>query len=227
MVTGAGPEALLTHVDAVARRRGLRPGLMHAIARRRVPELRVAAVAEARVQATVEELLAALGAFSSWVTPHAWLSGAFLLDPHDLSSVYGGLRAWAQIVHSYLAGRGLSAAVVVGFDPHRLAAVACAARGPVVLANAATERARANTSRLWKLGLPRCVTWPLQRQGVETLGELLELPAGEVYARFGPDVAALQALFAEGPQLVMPLCARASESLSAGIAAEDVRVPAA
>ena len=187
------PQARLTHLDPIARRQGLTAGMRFGEARSLVPALRAAPVRDAEVNATVEDLVAALSAFSPRIEPDAERPGAFYVDPAGMGRLYGGLRSWARAVHGYLEGRGFRAAVVVGCGRLPTLAVARTRRGAHVFPSPATTRAEAHRVALAELGLSPRLRDGLSELGLTTLGDLAGLPPGELGTRFGPEAARLQA----------------------------------
>lgn len=216
---GDGPDAPLLFVNEAARKKRLRPGARQGTARDLVPDLRTKVVPPEHVRATSDELIAALQTFSPRVEPDEHFDGCFFVDPTGLGGLYGGLSGWARTVHGYLEGRGLRAAVVVGFTRYRALALGRLRGGPRVLRGAKEERLSAGAVPLRELALPADLCDGLGMLGVETLGAFLALPAGELADRFGPTAARLHGLFDGDPQL--PMQPRAfDEPVQAGFAVE-------
>ncbi|MEM9072945.1 MAG: hypothetical protein AAGE52_30840, partial [Myxococcota bacterium] len=197
------PNAPLTFVNREAKARGLRPGLRHGAARNLVLDLRTGVVSEREVLALRKEIAAALQTFSPRVEPDERFGGVFFVDPNGLSEIYGGLLPWARTVHRYLKGRDFQAAVVVGFHRYRTAVVARATQGPLLLSSPKMEVERSDRALLRDLDLSESLCDPLAMLGVETLGDLLPLPAGELHTRFGSELSKFHGLFVEERQLPM------------------------
>ena len=74
--------------------------------------------------------------------PELPISGTNVLffRPDARARLYGGLIGWAHTVRSYLAGRHLRASLVIGFDAHRVEAIARARSLLRVFASPEDER---------------------------------------------------------------------------------------
>ncbi|MCS6797965.1 MAG: DNA polymerase Y family protein [Myxococcota bacterium] len=201
------PTAPLLAVGASARRAGLQQGMSLAAARAVLPSLVACVVERHRVEALHEELAAALRLFSPRVEPvvfptlgphGARLPCAFHLDPRGFEKSYGGPASWARLVHSYLTGRGLHGALVVGFGRFATVATALAhGRGePRLLGEPCSQRRALEAVPLSCMAplLDRDALQALDELGIRTIGQLLALPADEVRARLGSTAAALHAL---------------------------------
>ena len=206
LVGEASPDSPLLAITREARRAGLRPGLRQGPARNLLPGLRTGVVSADEQEAVLTELLAALQTFSPRVArwspqrPAGDAAGSFRLDPTGLGRLYGGERNWAETVHRYLYGRGFRARVGVGFHAASLHAI-CVAPGRqrrevLVSRGANEEREAAAAVALRVLSVPERLCAPLERLGVERLGEFLALPHGELMQRFGAEAAALQDAYA-------------------------------
>ncbi|MBX3249039.1 MAG: hypothetical protein KF901_17810 [Myxococcales bacterium] len=202
VVADEGPEAPLLELDRLARRRGLRPGIRHGVARSLVPELRTAVVREEELATLREELARALQTFSPRVEPVCdEVGGAFFVDPRGLEGLFGGADVWADSVHRYLRGRKLRAAVVVGHHPWLALALARNAHRPKVFSDSEAEREAAHALSLRNVGFPESLCDPLAMLGVETLGAFAALPHGELRTRFGREAAALHRRYGDDGQL--------------------------
>lgn len=208
VVAEESPESPLLELSARALERGLRPGLRLGAARNADLELRTGVVSAADAASFADELATDLGTFSPRVEPCLGrggplaIVGAYFVDPRGLEGLYGDTTRWASSIESYLRGRGLSAVVVVGHQAQRCLAIARASppKTVAVLEPEAERRAAAAVS-LRRAGIAERICEPLARLGVATVGQLLELPAGELRTRFGPEIAELHRLLGDGAQL--------------------------
>lgn len=197
------PESPLLRLDARARKLGLRPGMRLGAARNLAPSLRAAVVAEARVREVIDDVARALQTFSPRVEPDRGAPGTFFVDPEGLGRIYGGMRAWARTVHEYLRARGFRCAVVVGFRRDLASAIARTRRDALVLEDAREEEALAGAVPLDRLDIAGDALESLRQLGVDTLGELLALPGGELTTRFGAAVGDLHARCGGSRQIPM------------------------
>lgn len=202
VVADVGPQALVTHLSPEARKRGLREGLTQGVARNLVPDLRTRVVSMEERARLMQDLAKGLQLFSPRVAIEERFEGCFTVDPRGLGPLFGGQAAWAQAVHAYLDGRGLRASVAVGRHRYRTLVAAHGQTGPMLLSEE-VERRRSDERSLRSLGVPEKIADPLAMLGVQTLGELLALPPGELETRFGREIRELHDLFAEQEQLPM------------------------
>jgi protein ImuB len=212
------PTAIVLHANTAARRLHILPGMRYAAARALSAELRAIVLDPVAVGAAHDDLARGLSLFSPGVEPARAPDGAarldtgrFYLDPSGLERLYGDARTWASCVHAHLRGRGLRAAVSVGFHRFRTEAVATGAlvadaradtrRSVRVLDSPEEERDVALAIPLARLDIPAALRDDLLRLGVRTLGDLLALPADALGARFGAEARALHAAASTGTPL--------------------------
>ena len=200
VVDDEGPSGRITHLDTLAKKARLRIGMRQTVARDLVPNLHTAVVSQEEVSDVCRDLVQALQTFSPRVEALGQ-AGAFHIDPEGLRRLYGGYRNWATCIHRYLRARRWQSSVTVGFHRHRALAVAMTNDGVIVLENAEQERERANQTALVEFGLSGELCENLAALGIETLGDFLGIPVGELHSRFGAEASALHDSFAEDLQL--------------------------
>ncbi|MEM8607503.1 MAG: DNA polymerase Y family protein [Myxococcota bacterium] len=200
VVDDPGPNGRITHLNARARSHRLRIGMRQTVARDLLPNLHTAVVSAEQAEAVVRDLVSSLQTFSPKVEAidHP---GAFHVDPEGLQRLYGGYRNWATCIHRYLRARHWQSAVTVGFHRYRALAVASLEPCVTVLKNPDQETERANQTPLDEFALPGDVCENLAALGIETLGDFMGLPPGELQSRFGEAARALHDQFSEGLQL--------------------------
>ncbi|MEM7137073.1 MAG: DNA polymerase Y family protein [Myxococcota bacterium] len=200
IVDDPGPHGRITHLNALARTLRLRVGMRQSVARDLVPQLHTAVVSHEEINGVMGELVSSLQTFSPKVEAidHP---GAFHLDPEGLRRLYGGYRNWATCIHRYLRARHWRSAITVGFHRYRSLAVATLDTGVTILQSAAQETERSNQTPLGEFDLPGDACENLRALGIETLGDLLALPSGELHSRFGEATRRLHDRFSEGLQL--------------------------
>ena len=200
VVDDEGPNGRITHLNALARKSRLRIGMRQTVARDLLLNLRTAVVSPAEASEVRQELISSLQTFSPRVEAidHA---GAFYVDPEGLRRLYGDHRNWAMSIHRYLRARHWRNSVTVGFHRHRAFAIALTHSGVTVLQSADQERELSNATPLRELDLPGELCESLSALGIETLGDFLDVPAGELHSRFGAQASALHDSFSEGMQL--------------------------
>lgn len=200
VVDDEGPHGRLTYLNTLARKGRLRIGMRQTVARDLLPNLHTAVVSPEETSEISRELIISLQTFSPRVEAldHA---GAFHIDPEGLRRLYGGYHNWAMSIHRYLRARHWRNSVSVGFHRHRALAVAMTQLGITILRNADEEREYSNKTPLRAFDLPGELYESLEALGIETLGDFLVVPAGELHSRFGARASALHDLFAEDMQL--------------------------
>jgi len=200
IVDDEGPNGRITHLNALARRSRLRSGMRQSVARDLLPNLHTALVPPETLSELSKELLQGLQTFSPRVEASEQ-KGVFIMDPEGLRRLYAGYRNWATCIHRYLRARDWQSSITVGFHRHRALAVAITGNGVDVLESAEQERERSNQTPLTELGLRGQLCESLAALGIETLGEFLRVPAGELHSRFGSDASALHDRFNDDLQL--------------------------
>lgn len=200
VVDDEGPHGRITHLNVLARKSRLRIGMRQSVARDLLPNLHAAVVSSEETSEVSRELISCLQTFSPRVEALDY-AGAFHLDPEGLRRLYGSHHNWATSIHRYLRARHWRNAVTVGFHRHRALAVAMTHDGVTVLQSADQERQRSNETPLRELGLPGELCESLRALGIETLGDFLTVPAGELHSRFGHVASALHDSFADDMQL--------------------------
>jgi len=200
VVDDEGPHGRITHLNGLARKCRLRIGMRQTVARDLVPNLHTAVVSPDETTAITQELIASLQTFSPRVEAIDQ-TGAFHIDPEGLRRLYGGYRNWATCIDRYLRARHWHSSVTVGFHRYRTLAVAMLDGGVTILESPDKEREQSDKTPLGEFDLSGDVCENLAALGIETLGDFLGLPAGELHSRFGAEASALHDLFAEGLQL--------------------------
>jgi protein ImuB len=185
-------EHRVSHVNAAAAERGIRPGMKRATALALAGDLLVADADAARDAAALQAVAHAALACTPAVTLHD--EQTVLLDVqaslrlfHGLQSLWRGLLAsvvpLGHRVHSAAAPTALGAALLARWQP----ASETATPGPY----AATLRAlqdHLDSAPAWLLGPGREHWDALQGMGLQTLGDLRQLPRTGLARRFGEDL---------------------------------------
>ncbi len=200
VVDDEGPNGRITHLNRLALKHRLRIGMRQTIARDLVLNLHTAIVSPDEISMITQELITSLQTFSPKVEAIEQ-TGAFHLDPEGLLRLYGGYRNWATCIHRYLRARHWHSSVTVGFHRYRALAVAMLHGKVTILESPNQEREQSNKTQLGEFNLPGDICESLTSLGIETLGDFLGLPAGELHSRFGAEASALHDLFSEGLQL--------------------------
>lgn len=201
VVDDEGPNGRLLFLNMRARQTRLRIGMRQAVARDLLPSLRTALVSEEETRLIVRELITSLQTFSPKVEADTRVLGAFNVDPMGLERLYGGYSNWAQCIHRYLRARHWHGSVAIGFHRYRSLAIAmqssARSAGVTVLETPEEEQARSDETALSAFGLPGELCESLRTLGIETLGEFLRIPSGELHSRFGKAARELHELFSD------------------------------
>ena len=190
-------------VNLHARRRGVLPGMRHAAALSLTGDLRAGPVPESEIAAEVTALSGRLHRFSPHVEPCAGEPGLFWLDAGGLHRLHPSLQKWAERIRAALGETGFSARVVVGFSHFGCYAVARVETGVTLFSDAEAERRAAREVPLERLGIEPEPRDALHELGIDTLAELLKLPATGLLQRFGAGLYRLHRL--AGGALAEPL----------------------
>jgi protein ImuB len=188
------PQAELLWVNEVARAAGILPGLRYAAALSLDRNLRGGTVGARTIGAATDRLQRHLLRYSPQVEPARHEPGVFWLNADGLERLYGSPLAWAQRLRRSLKRVGLEAGIVVGFSRFGSYCLARTRGGVSLLPSRAAEAAASNHVPLARLAVEPRLREDLERLGVDTVGQLLALPAAGLAGRFGSAAAALYEL---------------------------------
>ena len=198
VVTHDAPQGVILWVNDEARARCILPGMRYAAGLSLSMDLRAGEVSEDEIAHGVTELTVQLQDLTPRVEPAHGEAGVFWLDASGLEKLHGSIEAWTSKVINVLAGYRLTVRLVVGFTRFGSYALARAATTPIsVLASRKKERTKAERVSLDLLGIEPRFREALTRLGIRTVRGLLDLPAGGLLERFGPDAYRLHHLAAD------------------------------
>lgn len=207
------PQGLVLWTNRAARTAGVRTGARYGHALSLCAQLRAGLVPDSEQQAAISAIADLLRDFTPLVEPARTEPGVFWLDGNGLSRFYPELALpaihvrWAAAIREALRAAGWHAAVALGFDRLATYAVARHFRGVRVFADPPEEATAMARVQLASLG----ATWgiapklrdELERLGIATLGELMQLPETALRERMGLQVAMLRRRLAH--DVPMPL----------------------
>jgi protein ImuB len=215
------PQGTILWINEKARAAGIATGMRYAAGLSLAGGLRASVVTTKEIDDEVAQIAELLRRFTPSVEPGKDEPGVFWLDAKGLLRLFGSLTEWASSLHAEIVRAGFVASLAVGFDRFAVYTVAKGRRGqhngdtplfrnkavsgelckekgsvPVVVVfdSAAGERAAAREVRLDRLALPAAARDTLQKLGVMTVGQFVDLPLDGVGVRFGPDVRRLHRL---------------------------------
>lgn len=190
------PQGEILWVNEQARRCRVLPGQRYAQGLALAAELRAGTVSEREIERAVDRLAKKLRGFSPRVEPSRAEPGLFWLDASGLERLTPSLQSWGGSIQQALSEEGFSSTVVVGFS--RFGSYALA-RGIgetelFVCDSPDEERRLGREVPLERLGLEPALREVLERLGIVTVGQLLQLPAGGLCERFGAQAHRLHRL---------------------------------
>ncbi|MGE3164964.1 MAG: DNA polymerase Y family protein [Planctomycetota bacterium] len=195
VVESDGPQARIAYVNRHARRHGVLPGMRYASGLALTKDLHAGVVVPSEVVESRDGLVRELQRFSPGVEPALDEPGVFWLDAKGMDrlvgsrQVWGSYECWAEAIRAALTAHGWVASVAVGFSRFGTYAAARSRAGKVrVFVDAASEGAQARRTSLSLLCVDPASRELLAKLGVETVGQLLELPAAGVRRRFGEEL---------------------------------------
>ena len=184
------PQARIEWLNEKARECGILPGMRYATGLALSSRLCAAPVPPAARDKGVAFVTERLRLFSPGVEPSPAEPGVFWTLASGLERLFPSRAAWAEDIRADLSGHGFFCRVVVGQMRFSTYAIARSRRGPrvIVLKTKAEENRLARRVPLDRLDLDPAVRDALFALGVESVGDLLRLPAAGVRARFGDEV---------------------------------------
>jgi len=194
VVTEDRPEGRVLWVNSQALKTRVLPGLRYISALALAPDLRAGIVSEREVKGQVRDLVKRLGRFSPDVEPYREVPGTFWLNASGLGLLHPSLEHWAEQIRADLREMGLRTRVAVGFTRFGSYAAATSCRGVVAFETLAAERAAASRVKLERLETPHKTRDALLKLGITDVAGLLNLPAGGLRIRFGPELHRLHRL---------------------------------
>jgi len=190
------PQGRVLWVNEAARRGKVLPGMRYAAALALCAGLRAGVVAPDEVGRGVAQLAARLRELSPHVEPCADEPGVFWVEAEGLARIFPSASAWGRAVREAVGAMGFFSRVAVGFTRYGSYAVARAGGELAVFRDPESENRAARAVPLARLAIDPTLRDDLDRLGVRTLGELLELPAGGLLERYGPGAHRLHQLAA-------------------------------
>lgn len=186
LVADDKPTSPVLNLNRQARDQGLTVGMRYSEALVVAPEAKAAVVPEDVIQGTRREIMRLLEGWTPRIEGCPFDPGSFWADPRGLEGLFGSEVAWGMGVRRALGELGLRASVVVGTSRLGTYVLARSRRSTVISSNAEDRAVRAASLDIFPL--PPRHRRLLKRLGVGTWGDLADLPASDVDARFGPSL---------------------------------------
>jgi protein ImuB len=184
------PQGKVLWVNEKAYRSRVLPGMRYAAGLSMCRRLCAGEVAREQIDEGVGRLLELLWRFSPAAEPSAEEPGVFWLDASGLGRIEPSLACWARRLRAELERDGFTARVAVGFSRFATYATARGTRDVIVFDNATAERRAALAVRLDRLHIDPRLRDSLDKLGVRTVEQFLQLPPDGLGKRFGPEAVA-------------------------------------
>lgn len=190
------PQGVVLWANERARRLRIRPGLRYGAGLQLSDDLRADVVSEADVAAAIDRLTQALWNFSPRIEPAALEPGVFWLDATGLLPLFPSYEEWARSLRKELAELGFTAVVAVGFSRFGTLAAAKSSgvRTLLVFESPEEERAYARRVPIDQLDFRPTLRDLLEKLGLTTLGQFVDLPGQGISRRLGPEALELYRL---------------------------------
>ena len=187
---------------------GVRPGMRQAAAVACCPALRVDHVRASEVEREVRQLAERLHRWSPQIetasSPSAsstgpqlsgfGAAGTFWLRASGLAGLFGPLSDWIEALSKDLVKEGFHVSIAVGFTRFGTFAAARAIFGLQIFESPAEEKTAALRAPLVRFGLPEKTLAGLEKLGISSLRDLLQLSGKALANRFGKEVLELHRL---------------------------------
>ncbi len=180
------PQGRLLHLNRRARKARLHSGMRYGQALALVPHLRAAVVDDELLEDSSRSMAKVLNDYSPRVEPHRELPGLFWLDVSGMYRLYPTWQRWVEPLRARLREvHGIYVHIVVGFTRFGTFAVVRSTRQSGAFETPRRERQAAQKAPLDLLDLPSSVLSRARRLGLETVDDLLAMPAEGVRRRLG------------------------------------------
>ena len=190
------PQGTILQVNERADSSRILPGMRYAAGLALDGNLRAAVVSEAEIAEAIAFLTNRLRSFSPRVEPAAGEPGVFWVDAGGLQRLYGSLSTWTKSIKGDMQQNGFLATVVVGFSRFGCYALAKAEQGICILKSRRIEQTAAKQVPIHCLDLESQMRDLLEKLGINTVGQFVNLPAEGILKRFGPKANFLHKLAA-------------------------------
>lgn len=185
VVQGAGHQII--QACPVAQEQGVRAGMRLKTAISLSPELQIARADQQQEARILEDQARWLYRYAAYIVPVP--PDGLLAEIGSLQKLYGGLSAVWQTVEQGLDERQLNAWVAIGHTPLAARLIARSGRGECTSDAGHIQRTLSQISLL-AAGFDDKTCRRLERLGLNTLGEVFNLPPKELAKRLSPEVLA-------------------------------------
>ena len=197
------PQSPILWVNSAAAGAGIRPGMRYASGLSLDRNLCAGTVSEEEIGAAVRQVHELLADFSPGVEPSEDEPGIFWVDATRLDRLYGSFENWTREMASGFSRLELPASIVVGFSRFGSYAIAKAENRVTVLPSFELEEVCSRKVRLQHLRIAPSLRDRLEKLGIHTVGDFLDLPQGGIARHLGREARTLYRLAAG--ELSLPL----------------------
>jgi protein ImuB len=197
------PQSPILWVNSAAAGAGIRPGMRYASGLSLDRNLCAGTVSEEEIGAAVRQVHELLADFSPGVEPSEDEPGIFWVDATRLDRLYGSFENWTREMASGFSRLELPASIVVGFSRFGSYAIAKAENRVTVLPSFELEEVCSRKVRLQHLRIDPNLRDRLEKLGIHTVGDFLDLPQGGIARHLGREARTLYRLAAG--ELSLPL----------------------
>jgi protein ImuB len=197
------PQSPILWVNSAAAGSGIRPGMRYASGLSLDRNLCAGTVSEEEIGAAVRQVHELLADFSPGVEPSEDEPGIFWVDATRLDRLYGSFEDWTREMASGFSRLELPASIVVGFSRFGSYAIAKAENRVTVLPSFELEEVCSRKVRLQHLRIAPSLRDRLEKLGIHTVGDFLDLPQGGIARHLGREARTLYRLAAG--ELSLPL----------------------
>ena len=197
------PQSPILWVNSAAAGAGIRPGMRYASGLSLDRNLCAGTVSEEEIGTAVRQVHELLADFSPGVEPSEDEPGIFWVDATRLDRLYGSFENWTREMASGFSRLELPASIVVGFSRFGSYAIAKAENRVTVLPSFELEEVCSRKVRLQHLRIAPSLRDRLEKLGIHTVGDFLDLPQGGIARHLGREARTLYRLAAG--ELSLPL----------------------
>lgn len=197
------PRSPILWVNSAAAGSGIRPGMRYASGLSLDRNLCAGTVSGKEIESAVRQVHELLSDFSPGVEPSQDEPGVFWIDAGGLDKLYGSFENWTRQMAVRFSREELPASIVVGFSRFGSYAIAKAENRVTVLPSFEMEEVCSRKVRLQHLGIDPSLRDRLEKLGIHTVGEFLDLPQGAIARHLGQEAWTLYRLAAG--ELSLPL----------------------
>ena len=182
------PTSPILWANREAQKRQIKPGMTYSTALSIDHKIHATTVSTEEINTKIDELLILLRQYSDRIEPNLESPGVFWLATKGLKTLHPCLKTWGNNIITELRAQDLEANIAIGFTRFATHALTRALRpGILILKSSQQEQELLRRISIEHLQLSFRLTQILQRLGIRTIGQFLDLPPDEIRPRLGAD----------------------------------------